>query len=44
MSWIDNTLSVFFVQYLSKFLKPILNTLPQTPQILALLLRTCHIE
>jgi hypothetical protein len=25
---IDNILSIFFVQYLSQFLKPILNTLP----------------
>jgi hypothetical protein len=26
---IDNILSIFFVQYLSQFLKPILNTLPE---------------
>ena len=28
ISLIDNILSIFFVQYLSQFLKPILNTLP----------------
>nr|WP_294705086.1 hypothetical protein [Prevotella sp.] len=34
---IDNILSIFFVQYLSQFLKPILNTLPVRAKALKLL-------
>ena len=32
---IDNILSIFFVQYLSQFLKPILNTLPERAEALS---------